>query len=749
MWTFFRNVHQSARSLAKSPGFTLAAVFTLALGIGANTAVFSVVDAVVLRPLPYRDADRLVMVWDQLLKLGLDQFPVSFANYDYYRRDNRAFDDVAAFRTTDVNLEGSANAAPERLQAMAISSNLFPLLGASPALGGPFLPDQNTPGRDAAVILSDGLWRSRFGAEPGIIGQSIVPACASSSSRRTATATFRARIRSRRCSPTSGGRQASRGSRSSGLADTEILDLLSAAAGYEVGDAGVALAQMLRHETEGNPFFVVELLRHLGESGELVPDERGRYALRTGIGELALPSSVRDVVARRVARLGDETLQALSVAAVIGRDFDFASLVEVTGADRDALLDLLDGAVVASLVSEDRDVAGRYRFVHALIQHTLYDDLSATRRQRWHERVAQVLEAQGAEAAVQARHWVAATQPTDTAKALEYARRAGDDALAALSPDDAVRWYRQALELLDRQREPDRRERCRLLFDLGRAESEASNPDFWAPVMEAGRIARQLGDTDLLVRAALTRGSTASGIEFADPERLELLEFALLSVGEADSPERAGLLAGIAEELDPSDWRRRLESVDEAMAIARRSGDDASLLAILTRTGYVAGLPDRLERRHADVTVGLELAERTNDVISAFDLHMILHQTALVRGDLVAADVHLHATRAIVEATGLLRHEYPLRCTEGMRMLLHGRLAECELALGPTLELGYAARECGRGCHLRRTSDEHPPPAGPRRRGHRLVRAHRDREPEHRRSPQCVDDGVLRSRAAR
>jgi hypothetical protein len=115
MRTFLRNVHYSARSLGKSPAFTLAAVVTLALGIGANTAVFSVVDAVVLRPLPCRDPGKLVVIWDQLLKLGLDQFPVSFANYDDYRRENPVFEEIGAFQTSDINLEGSADTVPEQL----------------------------------------------------------------------------------------------------------------------------------------------------------------------------------------------------------------------------------------------------------------------------------------------------------------------------------------------------------------------------------------------------------------------------------------------------------------------------------------------------------------------------------------------------------------------------------------------------------------------------------------------------------
>ena len=161
---------------------------------------------------------------------------------------------------------------------------------------------------------------------------------------------------------------------------------------------------------------------------------------------------------------------------------------------------MLERATTATLIGESADAPGCYRFVHALIAHTLAYDLSATRRQRTHQRIAQALETRGADAAAQATHWIAATQPTDATKAIEYARRAGDDALDALAPDDALRWYRQALELLDRQPEPDLRTRCLLLLDVGRAGSAAQEPDFWQPITEAGRIARALGDDELIVR---------------------------------------------------------------------------------------------------------------------------------------------------------------------------------------------------------------------------------------------------------
>ncbi len=173
MRTFFRNVRYSARSLARSPGFTLAAVLTLAIGIGANTAMFSIVDAVVLRPLPYRDPGRLVIVWDQLRQLGLNQFPVSSANYDDYRRENFVFEDIAAFNLSDVNLDGVPDGAPDRLKAMSVSPNLFALLGVNVAAGTPFFPDQSEARQGEAVILSDALWRQRFAGDFSVVGRSI------------------------------------------------------------------------------------------------------------------------------------------------------------------------------------------------------------------------------------------------------------------------------------------------------------------------------------------------------------------------------------------------------------------------------------------------------------------------------------------------------------------------------------------------------------------------------------------------
>ncbi len=174
-----------------------------------------------------------------------------------------------------------------------------------------------------------------------------------------------------------------------GLDDAELLALVEGAAGYELPPDGVLLAQALYRETGGNPFFTGELLRHLYETGAIVFDDNGQYSLSIDLDEITLPGSVRDVVMRRVDRLGDDVGKLLSVASVIGRTFDLAVLSTIADQSEDDVLDVLEQAVTAALVTEVGELPGRFRFEHALIEHTLYQDLSATRRQRLHQRIAQ------------------------------------------------------------------------------------------------------------------------------------------------------------------------------------------------------------------------------------------------------------------------------------------------------------------------------------------------------------------------
>ena len=155
-------------------------------------------------------------------------------------------------------------------------------------------------------------------------------------------------------------------------------------------------------------------------------------------------------------RLGKEAGRILSVAAVIGRDFDLDLLAASTNSDEDDVLDVLDAATEVSLVRELVDTPGHFNFAHALIQHTLYEDLGATRRARAHRRWPRPWRISAATSRAPGRRagptLVNATQPIDLTKAISYARQAGDAALAALSPDEALRYYSQALELCDQRR---------------------------------------------------------------------------------------------------------------------------------------------------------------------------------------------------------------------------------------------------------------------------------------------------------
>jgi putative ABC transport system permease protein len=167
----WQDLRFGARTLRKSPGFTLVAVLTLALGVGANSAIFSVVNAVLLRPLPYKDPDRLVMVWE---KGNPDEFPinsVSAANFIDWREQSRVFEGMSVLGRASFNLTGAGE--PLRVDGRRVSANLFRLLGVEPQLGRAFLPEEDDPGAGRVVILSHGLWQRRFGADPSVVGRPV------------------------------------------------------------------------------------------------------------------------------------------------------------------------------------------------------------------------------------------------------------------------------------------------------------------------------------------------------------------------------------------------------------------------------------------------------------------------------------------------------------------------------------------------------------------------------------------------
>ena len=168
---FLQDLRYALRMLLKNPAFTIVAVIALALGIGANTAIFSVVNTVLLRPLPYKDPERLVMVWEDASKHGYPRDTPAAANFVDWRDQNQVFEGMAAIADESFNLTGAGD--PERLEGRRVSANLFPMLGVEPQIGRVFSAAEDQPGSQRVVLLSYGLWQRRFGGDPSIVGKPL------------------------------------------------------------------------------------------------------------------------------------------------------------------------------------------------------------------------------------------------------------------------------------------------------------------------------------------------------------------------------------------------------------------------------------------------------------------------------------------------------------------------------------------------------------------------------------------------
>ncbi|HEX8775381.1 MAG TPA: ABC transporter permease [Pyrinomonadaceae bacterium] len=171
MGTFWQDVQYGFRMLLKRPGFTLVALVALALGIGANTAIFSVVNAVLLRPLPFDKPERLVMIWGSAPQLGFDVLPPTASESVDWREQSHVFEQVAAFKSWAWNMSGTNG--PEQVWGARVNASLFPALGVKPLLGRTFLPEEDRAGGAKVVVMGHGLWQRSFGSDPAIIGKTV------------------------------------------------------------------------------------------------------------------------------------------------------------------------------------------------------------------------------------------------------------------------------------------------------------------------------------------------------------------------------------------------------------------------------------------------------------------------------------------------------------------------------------------------------------------------------------------------
>jgi len=477
-----------------------------------------------------------------------------------------------------------------------------------------------------------------------------------------------------------------------GLDGQELLSLLETEAGHDLDESVLPLRDALLSETGGNPFFVGEMLRHLIETGALIYDDIGGWASESELVSQDMPASLSEVIAERVARLGTLAAGILSIAAVIGREFEFDVLAAATETHRGVLLDELEKATKASILIDLG--SGRFSFTHALVDRALYGQLSPTRRAFAHAHVAEAIASVSSNdpgrTAEIAHHWMKATVPQDGAKALSYAKQAADYALSRLAPDEAKRWYTEALGLLDQQGFDKEHLRCELLVGLGDAMRQCGDPAHRETLLLSARLAAEIDDTSLVVRAAIanTRGFFSEA-GHVDTDKLAVLEDAERRTHGSSGSQRARVLGLLAAELAFSDQNERRRSVaDEALASARETTDAATLVAVLNHRIVAIQSPDTLGEVLANTAEALRLADGVHNPLARSFAAGWRYLVAWQAVDRTEADRMWEIMEEAATALGQPTLRWLVAFMAAHRATVVGELAEAERLTEEALKFG-------------------------------------------------------------
>ena len=484
-----------------------------------------------------------------------------------------------------------------------------------------------------------------------------------------------------------------------GLDGKGVEQLMESAAGHELSRPGSELAQAVHAETEGNPFFVGQMLLHLAESG-LIVQRDDRWTTAVALSDVGIPEGIREVVGRRLSALSEVTNDALRWAAVIGTEFDLA-IVEVAGGPSGVeLLDALDEATAAGVLQEVGGAVGRYRFAHALVRSSLREEISTNRRVRMHWNVGEAIEARSGIGVddhldTLAYHYGEGALAGDPAKAVGFIRRSATKASNELAFEATASHLDRALGLLELFDRPDHGLRGDLLLDLGTALRKAGDPRRRATVFAAAEVARSLGDPQRLARAALSLGlfATANEVGFIDAEALALYEEALAGVPDDPSPVRARLLSLIAAELHwGRDENRRRRIASEALVMARATGDGPTLNAVMA-TAFAT-----LDGRHrlAEAWVGIQqealaAAERENDPEALLSAQLWIIGPLASVGEVAAARSHLAEAERLADGLRLPRGRWSTTNFHAMFAVLSGDLDEAERATMEAMSIGQTS----------------------------------------------------------
>ena len=464
-----------------------------------------------------------------------------------------------------------------------------------------------------------------------------------------------------------------------GLSREEIAEYLELTAA-EI--ATPALATALHDETEGNPLFVGETVRLLVAEG----DTRGEHAL-------AIPQTVRDVIARRLARLTEQCNRVLVLASILGREFELDGLTRIGDVSEEELLETLDEAIAARVVSDIPGAQGRLRFGHVLIRDSLYDGLTSLRKVYLHRQALEALEDlygadPGPHFAELALH---AVSGGELEKAVGYARSAGDRALAEYAYEEGVRQYDTALDGLRIFAPEDDATRCELLLSKGRALAQAGKtPLAKETFVEAADIARRLGRPRQLAQAAAGYGGWHMwGRTGSDTRLVPLLEEALEGLGAEDAELRARLLARLAGALRDEHSRDRRDRLSaEALEAARSSGNAGALLYALDgRSAAIIG-PDTVGECLEIANEFCAIAEQGGDLERSLPALDHRRTVLVITGDLETARLDLARELEIVEVLRQPAQLWQAYAASAMFVLLTGPVAEAEPLIAKAFAFG-------------------------------------------------------------
>ncbi len=475
-----------------------------------------------------------------------------------------------------------------------------------------------------------------------------------------------------------------------GLGESETAELVRARAGEAPARA---FARALYEETEGNPFFVEEIIRHLIEAGVRVGSASASELQRFG-----LPEGVKQVIAFRLMRLEAPAAELLRVAAVIGRDVDAALLERVVVLTEDEFLAAVDETIGAVLLVESDDGPGSYLFTHALIRETLYESMSATRRARIHKRVGEAIEAEQGRRHERylpelAYHFTRGADPEDAEKAITYALRAADLATTMLAHEEAAEHYARAIDVQGRFQPEAYERRCELLLRLGEARVRGGERALGSSAFrEAAALAERLGDGASLARAAI--GASRRYVQppgVVDTELIAMIERAL-ELERDRSLVRVRLLECLCGAIYYSPERDRMAALsDEAMSIAVELGDpEARAYACSARRRVLWDAPHLAERIEVSTEM-LTFARQIGNLELQLQAHAWLVVDLLERGDRDAVDAQIEAFEA---GAGRLRQplfEWNSIMWRAMRALLAGSLSLADQLAAEALAAGAPA----------------------------------------------------------